>query len=562
MLETKPDVSRHDLPFGASRWLLPIMLVAATLRGSWLAFCTRAINGEGAEYARIAENLATGQGYVGIAMEGRELMFPPLYPLTIAAGSYFVGSSYLSAQLVSLSAGILLLLAVFGIARQLYGERVALITVALTALNPVLIKLSATAWVEGLYIALVMSGLYFMVRARHSVGSLPWALAGIFMGLAYLTSPQAVLFPFIFLVSQIFLPQGQYPINVRKSAVLLASFVLLALPYVAFLSTSTGSLRIEGKTIVNNELGRLRTSGVSDCLAGYEVTENLEAKGIWMRPNAEIAASAGPANYGTTLKMMYSGGLQNLRTVAGAYRKFFYLGAPLIPILVLVGLFRGTRSADRVAGELLLALTALGGVAALMTQVHMFQQRYHFFLIPYLLVWAANGIAELSRWSRDWLETRGASSICQRIAGRLTGAVILAVIVALFATGFDAIPTFDADSGARADAIREAGDWLASAPGDKIVMDNATPVAFHANAHYVPLPCCNSDTALRFAEKKNVTFIVLTSWTLADRPYTQDWWSHGVSSRKAALVRSIGSPSDRQIRIYRLHHDGVQPERN
>ena len=101
--------------------LLGIMVLAFVLRLVYLVFFTDAINPEGAEYARIAQNLLQGKGYVGLALEGRELMFPPLYPLTIATATVATRDFYLAAQVVSFTAGLALLVAVFGIASDLYG---------------------------------------------------------------------------------------------------------------------------------------------------------------------------------------------------------------------------------------------------------------------------------------------------------------------------------------------------------------------------------------------------------------------------------------------------------
>src|SRR5512133_1740211 len=69
--------------------LLSLMVIASVVvRLAALALWrTGAIGSEGAEYARIAENLRNGLGYVGIAPPGPESMFPPGYPLLIAGAS-------------------------------------------------------------------------------------------------------------------------------------------------------------------------------------------------------------------------------------------------------------------------------------------------------------------------------------------------------------------------------------------------------------------------------------------------------------------------------------------
>ena len=557
-----PEV--HASRVGSARprllWLALGILAAVGLRGGWLARFSEAINGEGAEYTRIAENLVAGRGYVGIATEGAELMFAPLYPLAIAAVSFLTGSSHLAALLVALAAGVVVVLAVYGIARDLYGDTAGLVAAGIAAVHPVLVKLSGTAYVEGPYIALVMASAYFMNRARQAPGYANWALAGALAGMAYLASPQAMLLPVAFLVSQLVVPAGRRAVTLRRAAVLSGSFAAVALPYVAFLSLATGTPRLEGKTIVNNELGKLVLAGVSDCEAGYEVTEDLEARGVWMRPNAEVARSAGPADYGSTLKLMVSKGSRNLARVVEKFTSAAYLGAPLIALLVVLGLLRAPWSAGRFDGEILLMLVLAGGLAALMTQIHMFMERYYFFVIPFVVIWAANGVVEISRWTRASLANFGAVVPSPRAGGALAGALAFAGLVALFAIGYAHVPTFVADSGPRAAAVREAGEWLAAIPDDKIVMDTDTPISFHAGARYVPMPCCDSETALRFARKKGVGYIVVKSWTSDLRPYMKEWWNGGVPSPHATLVHSAGADPAVRVLIYKLG-GALAPER-
>ena len=65
-----------------------------------------AIGGEGAEYARIAENLRNGLGYVGIATPGPELLFPPLFPMLIAIGSMVTGDYEWAGRLIAIIFGV------------------------------------------------------------------------------------------------------------------------------------------------------------------------------------------------------------------------------------------------------------------------------------------------------------------------------------------------------------------------------------------------------------------------------------------------------------------------
>src|SRR5215472_11868429 len=81
---------------------------------------TGAIESEGAEYVRIAENLRKGVGYVGIFTPGTQLNFPPLFPFLIYWASFVTGNYEAAGRLVCLLLGALLPLPVFGIASRLF----------------------------------------------------------------------------------------------------------------------------------------------------------------------------------------------------------------------------------------------------------------------------------------------------------------------------------------------------------------------------------------------------------------------------------------------------------
>ena len=539
-----PDPLAGRFPFEKrSILLLAILLVALVLRLGWLTSFTEAINGEGAEYARIAENLAAGRGYVGIATEGRELMLPPLYPALIVAGSVLTGDFYHAAELICLAAGVLALLPLFGVARDLYGDEVAYLALGVAALHPVLIRLSATTWSESLYIALALSGIYWVNHAQLFFRDRSWLLAGAFVGLAYLTRPEAILFACMIVTLQFLLYQSRRLVSVRQVLLFAGAFVAVAAPYIVYLSVSTGEFRVEGKTIVNNELGRRQLSGVESERAAYEVTEHLEEKGVYMQSNADIARSSGSANYyRMTLRLMQSSGVRNVVKVVKAFATDPFLGAPLILPLALLGLIRGAWTPARARGELVLLLAASGTLITLTTLIHYSSARFYFPLIPLLVLWAAKGISELMRLAR----TRRLG-----FGGRAVGALAFLALVSLFAFGADDTRVFEADTGPLNRQIRSAGAWLAALQGHKTVMDVGTTLAFHAGAKYVPMPYCDSRTALRYAEKKHVDFIVVRSRG-SSRPYLQEWRTTGIHEHKVTLAHVSGSDPSNQVLIYRL----------
>ncbi len=149
-------------------WLLLALMVVASLAvrlAAWSYWQTGAIESEGAEYARIAENLRNGVGYVGLVTPGPQLNFNPLFPLLIAGTSFVTRNYELAGRLVALVMGALLPLPVFGVGSRLFNRRVGFIAAALALLHPLLVHLSFTVFSEGPYTTLFLSAVYFVVRA-------------------------------------------------------------------------------------------------------------------------------------------------------------------------------------------------------------------------------------------------------------------------------------------------------------------------------------------------------------------------------------------------------------
>src|SRR5262249_3705454 len=127
------DVNRRPYRF----WLSLIFLLAASfaIRLAGLAYWgTGAIESEGAEYARIAENLRNGVGYVGLVTPGPQLNFNPLFPLLIAGTSFLTHNYEWAGRLVALVMGALLPLPVFGIASRLFSRQAGYIAAAIALL--------------------------------------------------------------------------------------------------------------------------------------------------------------------------------------------------------------------------------------------------------------------------------------------------------------------------------------------------------------------------------------------------------------------------------------------
>jgi 4-amino-4-deoxy-L-arabinose transferase-like glycosyltransferase len=124
--------------------LLLIFLAALSIRAVCCVLFSGEIDAEGAEYARIAQNLLAGKGYVGIGMAGTQLFFPPLYPFLIAGVTVITGDAEISARIINIVMGALLACPVYLIGRRMFDESKGLGAAALVAFHPYLVWLSTT----------------------------------------------------------------------------------------------------------------------------------------------------------------------------------------------------------------------------------------------------------------------------------------------------------------------------------------------------------------------------------------------------------------------------------
>jgi 4-amino-4-deoxy-L-arabinose transferase-like glycosyltransferase len=150
-------------------------------------------------YHRVANFVADGLGYISpYAFDaGRTLPTaekPPLYPLLLALESKVGGSSFHAHQLLGAVLGVATIVLLALLARRLGGARVALVTAALVALDPVLWKWDSHVLSEPLYAALIALVLLaaYRVHDRPTVGRA--AALGAAIGFAGLTRPEALIF--------------------------------------------------------------------------------------------------------------------------------------------------------------------------------------------------------------------------------------------------------------------------------------------------------------------------------------------------------------------------------
>jgi hypothetical protein len=171
----------------------------------------------------------------------------PLYPLSILAISapvrQVVGGSeltvmQLSAQLASGLAGILLVIPMFFLGKELFDRTVGFWASAIFQCLPVEARVMSDALSESLFLLMSATALLLAVRAFRTGSWRQFGLCGLFAGLAYLTRPEGILIvaAVIFvLVARQLMVAGQASRIAKSLASLIIGLAILAGPYMAMI---------------------------------------------------------------------------------------------------------------------------------------------------------------------------------------------------------------------------------------------------------------------------------------------------------------------------------------
>ena len=314
-----------------------VLLLALALRLLWRAHFMGGPGLDGAEHVDLAVGFSDGQGYE--AVNGRyEGFVAPLFPLLVWAVSAFpfdiVTTMIGAARAVSVVFGAMLVVPVYLIGERLYGKPTAVVASCAVATHPLLVHLSAIARPDITCITLVMTAVYFQLRALRSDRKGLATAAGILYGFAILTWPETV-----------------FTFAITTSAVAYA----------------------------DRKRWRLAATHVSAMLVGFAV---IVAAGA-----ALIVTSGGEVS-----PRMFAA-VWNPLPLASMLPMFWGLSLPLVLTFAVLGLLRS--SSDLVAVHILLAVAVVSTVVAL--EVEAGSMGIVAGILPIALIWASRGVVEVGR---------------------------------------------------------------------------------------------------------------------------------------------------------------------
>lgn len=182
----------------------------------------------------------------------------PMFSVCIALFSFVFSDFALSARMVSLVAGVLVLLPVYFFAKEVFNHKIAIISAALLAVFPPIAFYSTSAWSESTYMAFSVFGIYFGWKTVKKKSVLQGFVTGILFGLAYLTKPEGIgyfaVYLAILLILLVVRPKRRK--HFGSWALIpfyILGFVLMSAPYVLFLHQSTGQWTLSSKVLANQQ---------------------------------------------------------------------------------------------------------------------------------------------------------------------------------------------------------------------------------------------------------------------------------------------------------------------
>jgi 4-amino-4-deoxy-L-arabinose transferase-like glycosyltransferase len=547
---------REKTPSGlADRRLWIIVCAAFAIRCVWLSRYVQVIENEGADYARLARNLLSGNGYVGM-LGGPETIFPPLYPMLIGAVSVVTGDTETAGRLISMATGTLLPVPMFLLTEMVFERRAALAAALIVAISPMLIALSCSVFSEGIYFTLWLTGIYFAMRTLHGDDVRYAALSGLFFGFAYLVRPEAMgyaLLAAIWILTAVIFRKLTIRSALPRAATVLLVALVVAAPYVTWLSINSGKFHLEGKSAYNNVTTRRIHQGM-----GYsEATRGLGPKGEPEGPHLtsdqfEILrneTSDGRALLRNILQD-FPHRLLQLGWKAATLRS---LGSPILAVLAIVG-FLTTRMGNRKFLFEGFLLSIVAGYFLVLLSIGVMWPRYLFPIALLLVPWAGAGVSRISRWIQDRMEApSGDKSSLSRLA---TGAAVCLMLAGIVIPSVGAVLETNEFSMSRVTVLKDAGRWLdAYKGGEKTIMGNSYVFVHYSQGTLNYLPYTSGSLALEYIRKKYPDFIMLFSADSA--PYISEWMRSGIPDSCAREIKRFqqedghgGPANSKEIILY------------
>lgn len=527
-------------------WLLVLILGFAFVARVLAALSHPMILLDETAYVRMAENLAEGLKPFDITGVGTT-HFSPLFPLITAGVATILGDFVLSAYVVVIVFGTMLLVPAYMLAKDLAGGRAGLMTAALLAVMPIFVDYSSRLYSESVYIFFLLMALVFGRRMLLAEGRRAWGVvAGLSLGLAYLANPSAVFYfvALLVLAAGVALARRAWRPLAGRAVLFALMFLACAAPYGYFLHSELGRWTYSGKSPGNvhaaaNNLRHGTIEWEEDLLGLTD--DGLEVRILKLEDDAD------------PLQTFLRQPVQGAKIFARQGYIFYSQELPQVfPLWLLplagLGLFAVAWDRRQAAGVGYLLLMMAPALFILTMYAH---SRFFMPFVPLAAVWVAQGWIRLEEWGRGTLSL----NFAEPRRGRLQQAApwVVAVLVLLPVLAFATVTVLKQDY---ATGYRQAGERIRQGAGaDQRIMSREFSSAFYAGGTAVMLPYAGYDETAAYARHKDVAFLVIGREAIGDwRPQLARLLEEDTRHPEWELIGTLNEGTSQETLIFRLRN--------
>lgn len=520
MLETTEraattTVGRADRPRRPLRRRLRAPIIANVVLQTVLVAGDRLPSVDALSYFETGRNLLAGAGYT--RQGSPELHFPPVAPVSLALLERLTGDEMRALQAWNLGWGLVAVALLTAIAWRLSrDDDVTVATAWIAPLIPGVVGLSirggsgselaTVCLLLGAALLVLDTGDRWRDLGRRSIGRRATG-AGVLVGTAYLTRPEAVLAGATIGLALVLLawsrqPGGQTPrlgAAVRAGAAFGLALLVLVGPYVWYQHANTGSWSLTSKS-QDASIDAWRAVAEGDRLERDQILYAIQPDGTTLGPETvplTALAEQHPRGWVTIAWI-------NVREISGQYLGVTWDRGPvweLVPVFVLLAagaqLWSTRRSTDT---RLLVALGAWPLVTC-----------FAFFTLPRYLMMTTAVLIPYGAWG-SVRALRALRAPWRALA--TTGAAIL-LAISFVAGAWTLLP--DTPEPERTEQ-RTAGRWIAATtPPDARIMTRSFHVQGYSEREVVAMPSAEYPSLLAYARRMGVTHIVADRSTIRYR---------------------------------------------
>ena len=496
--------------------LILLLFIAFALR-LVLLLQPEVIHNDGTDYISHAKEVLAGNW-----MGGRS---GPVYPALIAlAYTTLIRNYELAGILVSVIFGTLLVLPVFYLGKEIFSEKVGVLSGLLVAVQRFLYTPSGSVLTESTYHFFIAASVLFSWRAFRQGKFHHVLLFSFFTSLAYLTRPEGIGFLFVFFIWALLInpPERKRGWEKRAGMILLAifCFLLFSSPYLIHLRNELGRWQISKKVF-------LSTESLSE-----EEQASMKAGGIKEKINLRALAKKP-----LTLLGKIGGGL--LKSFIG----FFQVLNPILFFLTLLGwvkIFKMKSSFTFKANFYILSHHVF--FFAFVLPLYWIERRYVSQMVSFSIPWAALGCLEVAGWLPRWI---GKEPLRKKVSLIL----LLLLLGGIFVHG-RVTSTRDIRV-----IRRETGLWMKEhMPKGAKMMSRFPQEAFYAEMPWVPIGVHvrSYEEILREARSKEVRYLILDE-TIEKN---SSGFSEKIKEEDLILLKEFRNHKGRRMVVYEIIYPG------